>query len=156
MEILRGSIINIRSYHLFTIEAKYQGPSVPKPRTQIERLPKHRRVALMQEEPVSETTPTEQPTESEFWRATPEKVEAERAEELDEEFDAEALAASAVAEIDKLMSDLMSAREYLSAEAERVKRETARLTNLSKTAVASVQIIADNLSKWRQNGKQAA
>jgi hypothetical protein len=110
----------------------------------------------MHEEPVSETIPTEQPTDSEFWSATLEKAQAEGAEELVDEADAGALAASAVAEIDKLMSDLVSAREFLSAEAERVKRETARLTNLSKTAVASVQIISDNLSKWRQNGKQAA
>jgi hypothetical protein len=69
--------------------------------------------------------------------------------------DPHALAASAVTEIDKLMGDLVSAREYLMAEAERVKRETARLNNLSKTAMASMHIIFDNFRKWQQDGKQA-
>jgi hypothetical protein len=109
----------------------------------------------MQEESDSQATPQEQAADNEFWSAALDKADAAEADDA-ENSDAEILAASAVAEIDKLMGDLVSAREYLSAEAERVKRETARLRSLSKTAVASVQIISDNLSKWRQNGKQAA
>ena len=60
-----------------------------------------------------------------------------------------------MAEIDRLINDLASAREYLTAEAERVKRETARLNNISKTAMASAHIISDNFRKWQQNAKQA-
>jgi hypothetical protein len=109
----------------------------------------------MQEESSAQGNSHEQATENEFWTATLEKVEVGEAEDAADS-EAGVLAASAVAEIDKLMGDLVSAREYLSAEAERLKRETARLRNLSKTAVASVQIISDNLSKWRPDGKQAA
>jgi hypothetical protein len=53
------------------------------------------------------------------------------------------------------MGELLSARDYLNVEAERVKRENARLKHLSKTALASVHIISENLSKWRENGKPA-
>jgi flagellin-like hook-associated protein FlgL len=93
--------------------------------------------------------------DSEFWGQVLDKVSTGDPDKPNDG-DAEALATSAVAEIDKLMGDLVSARDYLVAEAERIKRETARLRNLSKTAVASVHIISDNLSKWRENGKQAA
>jgi hypothetical protein len=109
----------------------------------------------MQEESSAQGASHEQTAENEFWSAALEKVEAGEAEDA-EDSDLGILAVSAAAEIDKLMGDLVSAREYLSAEAERVKRETARLRSLSKTAVASVQIISDNLSKWRHNGKHAA
>ncbi len=93
--------------------------------------------------------------DSEFWGQVLDKAGIEEPAKANDG-DADALANSAVAEIDKLMGDLVSARDYLVAEAERIKRETARLRNLSKTAVASVHIISDNLSKWRENGKQAA
>ena len=93
--------------------------------------------------------------DDEFWGQVLDKVSTDEPAKAGDS-DAEALANSAVAEIDKLMGDLVSARDYLVAEAERIKRETTRLRNLSKTAVASVHIISDNLSKWRENGKQAA
>jgi hypothetical protein len=92
--------------------------------------------------------------DGEFWGQLVGKKTAALVEENDS--DPQALAASAVAEIDKLMGDLVSAREYLVAQAERVKRETARLNNLSETAIASVHIISDNFRKWQQDGKQAA
>jgi hypothetical protein len=109
----------------------------------------------MSEKPDSQATSHEQAADSEFWNAALGHADVAAAED-GEDSDAGVLAASAVAEIDKLMGDLVSAREYLSAEAERVRRETARLRSLSKTAVASVQIISENLSKWRPDGKQAA
>jgi len=70
--------------------------------------------------------------------------------------DPEALAVTAVTEIDKLTGELVSARDYLKAESERIKRETTRLKTLSKTALASVHIISDNLSKWRVDEKETA
>jgi hypothetical protein len=68
----------------------------------------------------------------------------------------EHVAISAVAEIEELMADLVSARDYLKGEAERIQRETARLRNLSKTALASVHLFSGNLDKWRGDQKQAA
>jgi hypothetical protein len=70
------------------------------------------------------------------------------------ETEPEFLAVSAVAEINKLMTELTSARNYLTAETERIRTETARLKNLSKSALASVDIISENLSKW--NAKKEA
>ena len=95
------------------------------------------------------------PSEDEFWGRIVDKVNTELAGNSNhEELDASAV--SAVAEINKLMSELGSARDYLSAEAERIKQEIARLRSLSTTAVASVRIISDNLGKWRENVKEAA
>src|SRR5262245_28833461 len=68
--------------------------------------------------------------------------------------DAEVVAAFAVAEIDKCIEGLASAREYLSAEAERVKRETDRLKALSKTAAESVHFISESLCRWGANGER--
>ena len=72
----------------------------------------------------------------------------------DTETEPEFLAVSAVAEISKLMTELTSARNYLTAETERIRTETARLNNLSKSALASVDLISENLSKW--NAKKEA
>jgi len=52
------------------------------------------------------------------------------------------------------MTELTSARNYLTAETERIRTETARLNNLSKSALASVDMISENLSKW--NAKKEA
>jgi hypothetical protein len=90
--------------------------------------------------------------EGRFWGLV---VDQAVAEEPAQEGEPDVLAASAVAEIEKLMGELVSARDYLNTEAERIKRENARLKNLSRTALASVHIISDNLSKWRENGKAA-
>jgi hypothetical protein len=90
--------------------------------------------------------------EKQFWGLV---VDQAVSEQTGHDGEPEALAASAVDEIEKLMGELVSARDYLKAESERIKRENARLKNLSTTALASVHIISDNLSKWRENGKAA-
>jgi hypothetical protein len=95
------------------------------------------------------------PCEDEFWGQVLDKVNTELAGKSNHE-ESDAAAVAAVSEIDKLMGELGSARDYLTAEAERIRRETARLKSLSNTAVASVRIISDSLSKWRENGKEAA
>jgi hypothetical protein len=107
----------------------------------------------MHEQPTER--PSGSPTDGEFW----EKVLDNAIEEQPakgEEPEPEPMAISAVAEIDKLMGDLISARDYLMAEAEKIRRDTLRLKALSKSAVASVQVISDNLAKWRENNKEAA
>ena len=54
-----------------------------------------------------------------------------------------------VTEIEKLMEELGTARDYLKAEGERVRRINARYAHLTSTASASVKIIAESMGKWR-------
>ena len=100
----------------------------------------------------AQTALSEDTGEKQFWGLV---VDRAVAEETGHNAEPEALAASAVNEIERLMGELVSARDYLNAESERIKQENVRLKNLSRTALASVHIISDNLSKWRENGKAA-
>ena len=59
------------------------------------------------------------------------------------------MAGTSVAEIDKLLDELQSVRDYLQAEGERVEREAARYAQVSQTALASVRIITDSMGAWR-------
>jgi hypothetical protein len=59
------------------------------------------------------------------------------------------MSAGAIGEIDKLMDELQTARNYLHAEGERVRRMTARYEHLTKTALASVRIISERIGEWR-------
>jgi hypothetical protein len=61
------------------------------------------------------------------------------------------IAGASVAEIDKLLDELQSVRDYLQAEGERVEREAARYAQVSQTALASVRIITDSMGQWRGN-----
>jgi hypothetical protein len=56
---------------------------------------------------------------------------------------------TSIAEIERLMAELQTARDYLEAEGERVRRLTTRYAHLTQTASASVKIIAESLGKWR-------
>jgi hypothetical protein len=56
---------------------------------------------------------------------------------------------ASIGEIDKLMAELQTARDYLQAEGERVRRMNARYAHLTSTASASVKIIAESMGKWR-------
>ncbi len=60
-----------------------------------------------------------------------------------------AAGATSIEEIEKLMAELQTARDYLEAEGERVRRLTTRYAHLTQTASASVKIIAESLGKWR-------
>ena len=57
--------------------------------------------------------------------------------------------AASIADIDRLMSELQTARDFLQSEAERVRRMNARYAHLAQTASASVKVIADSLGRWR-------
>jgi hypothetical protein len=57
--------------------------------------------------------------------------------------------ATSIADIDKLMGELQTARDYLQSEGERVRRMTVRYAHLAQTASASVKIIAESVGKWR-------
>jgi len=58
--------------------------------------------------------------------------------------------ATSIADIEKLIGELQTARDYLEAEGERVRRLTTRYAHLTQTASASVKIIAESLGKWRK------
>ena len=57
---------------------------------------------------------------------------------------------TSIAEIEKLISDLETVRNYLKAEGDRIQQEMARYAHLSDTASASVKIIAERLGQWRE------
>ena len=54
----------------------------------------------------------------------------------------------AIADIERLMGELLVARDYLEAEGERVRQVSARYAHLAQTASASAKIIADSIGKW--------
>jgi hypothetical protein len=59
-----------------------------------------------------------------------------------------AAGAASLAEIEKLIEELLVARNYLKAEGERVQQLTARYAHLTKTASASVRMISESW-QWR-------
>jgi predicted nucleic acid-binding Zn-ribbon protein len=58
--------------------------------------------------------------------------------------------------IEKLMEELRTARDYLRSEGERVRRINAHYAHLTRTASASVKIIAESMGKWRTTEIEAA
>jgi hypothetical protein len=62
------------------------------------------------------------------------------------------IGAASIAEIETLILELQEARNFLESERERIQRETARYINLTERAMASISIIFDTLSGWRQAG----
>jgi hypothetical protein len=57
--------------------------------------------------------------------------------------------AASIADIDKLMAELQTTRDFLQSEGERVRRMNSRYTHLAQTASASVKVIAESLGRWR-------
>ena len=57
---------------------------------------------------------------------------------------------TSIAEIENLISQLETVRNYLKTEGDRVQQEMARYAHLSDTASASVKIIAEHLGQWRE------
>jgi hypothetical protein len=55
-----------------------------------------------------------------------------------------------IAEIEKLIGELQETKNFLQSEGDRIERETARYMNLTQMASASVKIIFDTVSGWRQ------
>jgi hypothetical protein len=62
------------------------------------------------------------------------------------------VAASSIAEIERLLGELQAAKDFLQSEGERIQRETAHYTNLTQTASASIKIIFDTVHQWRKAG----
>ena len=64
----------------------------------------------------------------------------------------EEVGATSMAEIDRLLAELQAQKIFLQSEGERIERETARYVNLTQMASASVKIIFDTVSGWREAG----
>jgi hypothetical protein len=62
------------------------------------------------------------------------------------------IAATSIAEIEKLIGELQQAKHFLQTEGERIQRETVRYIKFAQLASASVKIIFDTVSGWRQEG----
>ena len=60
--------------------------------------------------------------------------------------------ATSIAEIEKLIGQLQETKNFLESEADRIERETARFMNLTQMASASIKIIFDTVSGWREAG----
>jgi hypothetical protein len=56
---------------------------------------------------------------------------------------------TSVEDIERLMEELLIARDFLKSEGERVRLVNARYGHMTKTASASVKVIAESLGKWR-------
>src|SRR5262249_24691697 len=60
--------------------------------------------------------------------------------------------ATSIAEFEKLIGELQRVKNFLQSEGERIQHETARYMNLTQMASASVKIIFDTVSGWREAG----
>jgi hypothetical protein len=54
-------------------------------------------------------------------------------------------------EIDKLIGELLRAHDYTKYEGERLQSQATRYAHLSRTAFASVKVVSEGLSKWRED-----
>ena len=61
------------------------------------------------------------------------------------------VAGTSLQEIDNLISELQSLRDYISNEGERVQREIAGYAQLSQAAMNSTKIIADSMAAWKKH-----
>ncbi|MBI5113754.1 MAG: hypothetical protein HZA68_17440 [Rhodovulum sp.] len=59
------------------------------------------------------------------------------------------VAGTSLAEIDNLIGELQTLRDYIASEGERVQRELAGYAQLNQAAMQSTRIIADSMSKWK-------
>jgi hypothetical protein len=64
----------------------------------------------------------------------------------------ENVGATSIAEFEKLIGELQEVKNFLQSEGERIQQETARYMNLTQMASASVKIIFDTVSGWREAG----
>jgi chemotaxis regulatin CheY-phosphate phosphatase CheZ len=57
--------------------------------------------------------------------------------------------ATSIAEIDRLMTELQLARDFLQSERERIEQETIRYTNLTQMTLVTAKVISDAVSQWQ-------
>lgn len=59
------------------------------------------------------------------------------------------VAGTSLAEIENLIGELQTLRDYITSEGERVQRELAGYAQLNQAAMTSTRIIADSMSNWK-------
>jgi len=64
------------------------------------------------------------------------------------------VAATSIAEIDRLITELQKAKNHLQSEGERVEREMVRYTKLTQMASFTAKIIFDAISQWHPTSNQ--
>jgi len=62
---------------------------------------------------------------------------------------------TSVLEIERLIDELQTLRDYLRNEGQRIQREIAEYAHMSQTATKSTKIIADSLAQWKQTTESA-
>jgi hypothetical protein len=67
-----------------------------------------------------------------------------------------AAGAKSIADIEKLMAELLVTRDYLQAEGERLRRINANYAHLAQTASASVKVITESIGRWRTSEQEVA
>ena len=84
------------------------------------------------------------------WRKRPDRVDASAETQADNvSMLVQRVAGASISEIDIVIEELRSMREYLRSEGERVQREIAGYATVSQTAAASMKVIAESMSQWR-------
>jgi hypothetical protein len=84
------------------------------------------------------------------WRKRPERVDTS-ADTQGENVSmlVQRVAGASIGEIDNVIEELRTMREYLRSEGERVQREIAGYAMVSQTAAASMKVIAESMAQWR-------
>jgi hypothetical protein len=59
------------------------------------------------------------------------------------------VAGTSVQEIDRLISELQTLREFLHNEGNRIQRDIANYAHLSQSAMKSTKVIAENMTLWK-------
>jgi hypothetical protein len=60
---------------------------------------------------------------------------------------------TSVLEIEKLIAELQTLRDYLQNEGQRVQREITEYAHMSQAATKSTKIIAESLAQWKQTAE---
>jgi len=61
------------------------------------------------------------------------------------------VAGASLSEIDNVIGELRSVRDFLRSEGDRVQREISGYATLSQTAMASMRVISESMAQWRNS-----
>jgi hypothetical protein len=61
------------------------------------------------------------------------------------------VAGASLSEIDNVIGELRSVRDFLRSEGDRVQREISGYATLSQTAMASMRVISESMAQWRSS-----
>jgi hypothetical protein len=61
------------------------------------------------------------------------------------------VAGASLSEIDNVIGELRSVRDFLRSEGDRVQREISAYATVSQTAMASMKVISESMAQWRSS-----